>query len=130
MAVAVLDGLATQGVVGRDLVADAIKRFGVDADRQDPRDQSAARRSAAHLAKYAGRRLVASGLRSDADSLRLHQHSGCGEGFRSEPEVRRDYLRSRRRQLKRDHPGTADVRQSLAVEENGIDAEPGRLCFD
>jgi pyruvate dehydrogenase E1 component len=38
VAVAVLDGLASQGVVGRDLVADAIKRFGVDPDRQDPRE--------------------------------------------------------------------------------------------
>ena len=38
VAVAVLDGLATQGVVGRDVVADAIKRLGVDPDRQDPRD--------------------------------------------------------------------------------------------
>jgi pyruvate dehydrogenase E1 component len=38
VAVAVLDGLATQGVVGRDVVADAIKRFGVDPDRPDPRE--------------------------------------------------------------------------------------------
>ena len=34
VAVAVLDGLATQGAVGRDVVADAIKRFGVDPDRR------------------------------------------------------------------------------------------------
>jgi pyruvate dehydrogenase E1 component len=38
VAVAVLDGLATQGAVGRDVVADAIKRFGVDPDRPDPRE--------------------------------------------------------------------------------------------
>jgi len=37
VAVAVLDGLASQGVIGREVVADAIKRFGVDPDRQDPR---------------------------------------------------------------------------------------------
>jgi pyruvate dehydrogenase E1 component len=38
VAVAVLDGLAAQGAVERDVVADAIKRFGVDPDRQDPRN--------------------------------------------------------------------------------------------
>jgi pyruvate dehydrogenase E1 component len=38
VAVAVLDGLAAQGAVERDVVADAIKRFGVDPDRRDPRD--------------------------------------------------------------------------------------------
>jgi pyruvate dehydrogenase E1 component len=37
IAVAVLDGLAAQRVIGRDVVADAIKRFGVDPDRRDPR---------------------------------------------------------------------------------------------
>jgi len=38
VAVAVLDGLAAEGVIERDVVADAIKRFGVDPDRQDPRN--------------------------------------------------------------------------------------------
>ena len=31
-------GLAAQGAIERDVVADAIKRFGVDPDRQDPRN--------------------------------------------------------------------------------------------
>ena len=35
--VAVLDGLATQGAISRDVVADAIKQLAVDTDRVDPR---------------------------------------------------------------------------------------------
>ena len=57
------------------------------ADRENSSGQSRARRDHAHLAKHAGRRLVAAGVRSDGSSVRLHQHAGRREGQRPEQEV-------------------------------------------
>ena len=93
------------------------------AVREGASGEGAANRLYPHLARHAGRGLVADGIRPPEDPVRLHQHAGDSERGQPDHEMGRAGVPACRPRRAADRVGHADVAQPAAVEDHGAHAE-------